>query len=144
VVVPAAPAPPKPAAEADSTARDAVTTPQLLRGMAPEILSPSGTRWRISNGQVQRSTTLGQSWEGVALSATISAGYAPVASVVWFVGAAGAIFLTTDGTHFERVPFTVTADLVAVAAMDARQATVTTADGRRFRTTDRGLTWTPL
>ena len=32
-------------------------------------------------------------------------------------------------------------DLTAITATDARSATVTTADGRRFRTDDSGRTW---
>jgi hypothetical protein len=37
--------------------------------------------------------------------------------------------------------FPVAADLVAVQATDARSATATAADGRRFRTVDGGGTW---
>jgi photosystem II stability/assembly factor-like uncharacterized protein len=57
------------------------------------------------------------------------------------VGRAGAIFVTTDGTRFESVPFPEPVDLVTVAAIDDRQASVTTADGRRFATSDRGASW---
>ena len=53
------------------------------------------------------------------------------------------MLVTTDGTQFTRVGTPATLDLVPVAATDARTATVTAADGRRFRTTDQGATWTP-
>jgi photosystem II stability/assembly factor-like uncharacterized protein len=63
-------------------------------------------------------------------------------NVLWLVGDGGTIYLTTDGSKFDAVSFVEKANLVAVSAIDARQATVRTADGRSFRTTDRGATWT--
>jgi photosystem II stability/assembly factor-like uncharacterized protein len=109
----------------------------------PEIASPNGaTRWRIVDGHVQRMTTQGQGWESVAIPSTvIAAGHAPSATVAWFVGKAGVIFVTTDGARFEQVSFISSADLVEVVAIDDRTATVTTADGRQFHTADRGGTW---
>ena len=109
-----------------------------------EFASPDGRlRWRVVNGQVERSTTRGKSWEQIAMpaGATIIAGHAPRGSVAWFVGTGGAVFLTTNGTTFVRVPFPSKTDLVAVLAVDDRQATVSTADGRIFGTSDRGVTW---
>jgi photosystem II stability/assembly factor-like uncharacterized protein len=72
----------------------------------------------------------------------VTAGHSPTAGVAWLVGRAGGIYVTTDGARFERVPFVETTDLVSVVAVDNRQATVTTADGRVFRTITRGATWT--
>ena len=46
--------------------------------------------------------------------------------------------MTTDGLRFTRVNPPAATDLVSVAATDARSATVTAADGRRFRTADQG------
>jgi photosystem II stability/assembly factor-like uncharacterized protein len=51
------------------------------------------------------------------------------------------VLLTTDGRSWRRVPFPEAADLAAVQAANAQAATITTADGRTFRTTDGGLTW---
>ncbi len=51
------------------------------------------------------------------------------------------MLLTVDGEHWERRPFPSSIDLAGVRATDARSATVTTRDGRRFQTTDAGLTW---
>jgi len=53
----------------------------------------------------------------------------------------GAVFLTTDGTRFRRLPFPETIDLVSVAATGDRIATITSADGRSWQTTDQGATW---
>lgn len=140
---PAAPPPPPSVAESVAVRAE---SPQLMARVAGlEIVSPGDvTRWRIVGGsQVQRSTTQGASWEAVTLPSdrTLTAGHSPAASVAWLVGKAGAIFVTADGARFEHVPFVSSADLASVVAVDDRQATVTTLDGRRFRTADRGRTW---
>jgi hypothetical protein len=140
--------PPAAAAEAaqnQSTTRDTLGARPFARAAGSDILPPDGaTRWRIVDGQVQRSTTEGKTWDVVTLPpSAITAGHAPAASILWLVGRGGAIFVTTDGARFDQVPFVSTADLVAVVASDDRQATVTAADGRRFHTTDRGRSWMP-
>jgi len=67
---------------------------------------------------------------------------APSDSVCWFVGRAGLVLLTTDaGATFTRVDLAERLDLASVSATDERHATVSTADGRRFRTDDGGRTW---
>jgi hypothetical protein len=142
---PAAPAaPPAAGAVAETVAVAPETRQMLARNAIPEILSPGGaTRWRIVGGQLQRSTDEGKSWESVALPspAALAAGHAPSGSIAWFVGRAGAVFVTTDGVRLERVPFPQAVDIVAILAVDDRQATVTTIDGRVFGTSDRGVTW---
>jgi hypothetical protein len=137
----AAPAAP-PAAESLAVAPE--TRQLLARSAGADFASPDGTtRWRIAGGQVQRSTTQGRVWEVVTLPspATVTAGHSPAPSVTWVVGSAGAIFVTTDGVRFERVPFPHAVDLAAILAVDDRQATVTTVDGRVFGTSDRGVSW---
>ena len=57
------------------------------------------------------------------------------------VGRDGTVILTIDGTRWSRVAFPERVDLVAVNATDARVATVTTRDSRRFATRDGGVTW---
>jgi Photosynthesis system II assembly factor YCF48/Putative zinc-finger len=70
---------------------------------------------------------------------------APSDSVCWFVGRAGLVLLTTDaGATFKRVDLAEPLDIATVSATDERRATVTTADGRRFRTEDGGSTWRPF
>jgi hypothetical protein len=139
---PAAPPPPPRLEETFAVSRE---SRQLLASAGgAEFASPDGTtRWRVVDGQVQRSTTEGKSWDAVALpsAATITAGHSPSPSVVWLVGRSGAIFVTTDGTTFERLPFVSSADLSSVMAIDGRQATVATVDGRIYGTSDRGITW---
>lgn len=110
-----------------------------------EIVSPNpSNRWRLGGGRpVEHSIDGGVSWQSLALAAPdgLAAGHSPAPTVTWLVGRRGAIFVTTDGTRFERVPFIEPVDLVSVVAIDDRQATVTAADGRTFRTSDRGGTW---
>ncbi len=110
-----------------------------------EIISPDTTmRWRIVGGaRVDRSIDAGISWQ-TALTSTqglLAAGHASSPSVAWIVGRGGSVFVTTNGTRFDPVPFPEKVDLVSVVAVDDRQATVTTADGRRFSTSNRGKTW---
>jgi len=69
------------------------------------------------------------------------AGASPSRLVCWLVGRAGTVLLSTDGRTWRGVPFPVMTDLVAVQATNAQTATITTADGRTFQTTDGGRSW---
>ena len=53
----------------------------------------------------------------------------------------GVVLVTTDARTFTRVPFPEPVDLAMVTASGPRAASVTTADGRVFETSDAGLTW---
>jgi hypothetical protein len=132
---------------------------RLREKIAPaEIVSPDpNIRWRITGTLVQRSTNGGVAWEpatssglpaGAAVAGSVSttelvAGHAPSTTVCWVVGRAGVVLLSTDGRTWRRLPFPEMTDLSAVRARDARAASVTTADGRTFSTTDAGSTWAP-
>ena len=117
---------------------------QRAGGFELEVAA-SSVRWRVADGRtVQRSLDAGANFStqytaenGVLLTA----GAAPSANVCWLVGRAGAVVLSTDGRVWRRLTFPEQVDLTAVTATDARIATVTTADGRRFGTADGGGTW---
>jgi photosystem II stability/assembly factor-like uncharacterized protein len=114
-----------------------------------EISTPNEqVRWRLAGSVVQRTLDGGSTWEVLNapgdLDAVLSAGSSPSTNVLWAVGPAGVVLVTTDGRSMRRVTFPEAADLTAVEATDATRATVTTADGRRFRTTDGGRTWTSI
>jgi hypothetical protein len=134
----------RPREAAQATAAPPATLAMMERSAPVEFAAPAASRrWRIVNGtRIERSTD-GLVWEAAQLAVPrlIVAGHAPSTNVAWVVGRAGAIFVTTDGTRFESVPFPEPVDLVTVAAIDDRQASVTTADGRRFATSDRGASW---
>jgi len=120
---------------------------------ADNLFSTAPVRWRLRGGSpapplsialLERSKDEGVTWEAVALppqTTMLSGGSAPTNTVCWLVGRAGTVLLSTDGTVFRQVTKPVEADLASVRATDARSATVRTADGRTFVTTDGGVTW---
>jgi hypothetical protein len=118
---------------------------QLRKQVLPEIVSPDPlSRWRATApGTVERSEDGGRTWRPVRVAANeeVLGGASPGRLVAWMVGRSGLVLLSTDGTNFTRLPFPAAVDLVAVTASDARTATVTTADGRTFRTEDAGRNW---
>jgi hypothetical protein len=117
---------------------------ELADGFRVDIVSPDGTtRWRISSRTVEKSTDRGATWT-TAVTITDgrwTAGAAPSATTLWVVGRQGLVERTTDGRTFARVAFPETTDLSAVQATGAETATITTADGRSFGTTDGGKSW---
>lgn len=64
------------------------------------------------------------------------------AGVCWSVGRGGVVLRSADGRTWQRVNFPEMTDLATVTATSAANATVTDVEGRTFRTTDGGLTWT--
>jgi photosystem II stability/assembly factor-like uncharacterized protein len=119
----------------------------MARAFAPAIVivSPdAASQWRImEEGAVERSTDRGATRETQQTGANVifTAGASPASSVCWLVGPGGTIRLSTDGRSWQPVPFPEPARLTAVTATDDKTATVTTEDGRRFATADRGATW---
>ena len=121
----------------------------LARGLADtavpfEFRSPDAARrWRVRGRVLERSLDAGRTWQvqSPALTVDVLAGSAPAADIAWLVGRAGAVLRTTDGERWARLPFPDTADLTTIQAVSALEAAVTTADGRRFRTADGGLSW---
>jgi hypothetical protein len=141
-------------AQSDATARDAAAPRReiaMARSafMSPpaEIIAPDQTvRWRPgASGSIQRSTDGGATWTTLVsgVSDDLTAGSAPSSTICWIVGRHGTVLLTADGREWRRVAFPEPVDLLAIQAVDLVNATVTTADGRRFRTGDGGQTWSP-
>jgi len=147
----AADAAPSTRIEADKRERATITAaPRAFaaarEAAAPaEIVAPGGVaRWRIVSGQqIEWSPAARNEWGPATIEApdVLTAGAAPSATVCWIVGRRGAVYVTTDGMRFMRVPFPEMSDLVAVTATDERTATVSGADGRSWSTTDQGRTW---
>jgi hypothetical protein len=134
----------KPAAPARVEELDRLSAARANEGIVLEVRSPDpARRWRVIGGRVQRSVDAGSTWADVPADVTagITAGAAPAATVCWLAGRGGLVLLTTDGSTWQRLPLPEATDLSAIRATDARNATVTTADGREFATTDGGRTW---
>jgi hypothetical protein len=131
------------AMRAAGRAGDAIAFTAAVVTISPE----PAFRWRILlPGTIQRSTDGGVTWTSQEAPAGVAliAGSAPARDVCWMVGRAGAVALSTDGTTWQLRPFPEAVNLTAVRAIDAKTATVTTADGRQFSTADGGATWSKL
>ncbi len=112
------------------------------------VLTPdANVLWMVSDsGSVGRSEDAGASWkyESLETGDHFVAGSAPTAKICWLVGEHGAILRTTDGKTWTTVQPPVVANFEGFAGIEAKDessATVTTADGRKFSTTDGGTTW---
>jgi hypothetical protein len=160
--------PVQPVTEAVTITSEAASKPAAGRGggagggrvafaAASEIRSPQAAyRWRIvPPSGIQRSVDGGVTWSVVnpvlakdaaaqrdSSQMVLTTGSSPSRDICWIVGRAGVVLLTTDGATWQRRPIPETVDLTVVRAVDARSATVTTADGRQFVTADGGVTWT--
>lgn len=138
---PTQPTPAAAAARDEGRMREVVQAPPLRRD---EIGSPDPmVRWRLRRRTVEKSIDGGKSWTSVptGIDAEWTAGAAPTPTAFWIVGRGGMIARSTDGRSFERVPFPELTDLSAVQATDAQNATVSSADGHTFTTTDGGRSW---
>jgi photosystem II stability/assembly factor-like uncharacterized protein len=78
-------------------------------------------------------------------TADLTAGSSPSTNVCWLVGRGGLVLRTLDGgRQWQRVSFPETVDILAVTASNPLNAAISSADGRRFQTTDGGRTWTTV
>jgi len=158
-----------PAAEAPQAARAMPSPPAPVAGSASAVggladatamTIPSrdaAVRWRLAEADVrtrvgttaviERSEDAGATWQrlNTGLTRRFTAGFAPSATVCWLVGPAGTVALTTDARTWRQLSAPAPdANLTSIEASDARTATVRDTQGRRFRTTDGGATWTAV
>ena len=119
--------------------------PLEIRSQEMVISSPDPeVRWRVGvAGSIEHSKDGGKTWSGqiADVSSNLLAGSAPTTKICWIVGRVGEVLRTTDGEHWEKVTPPAAVDLVGIEARDAKHATVTAADGRKFWTEDGGKTW---
>jgi hypothetical protein len=102
--------------------------------------------WRISSGRdVEMSSDAGTTWrtQWTSASAHVVAGSAPSADTCWLVGSTGIVLRTTDAKKWHAISPPEVDDFTSVSASDGRSATITTKDGRQFKTRDGGKRWTP-
>ena len=88
-------------------------------------------------------TLCGRRWGSVPndVAGGLTSGSSPTPDVCWVVGRGGVVRRSVNGQTWQRVAFPEMTDLSGVQASDGRSATVATADGRSFRTSDGGMTW---
>ena len=136
-------APASPAAAAPSAVGAiAGAPPQATRAAA--AAEAEADKAQSANGVSQPAQTCSPGWSAAPanLAAQLTAGASPAASVCWLVSRSGVVIVTIDnGRTWRRVTFPEITDLSAVRATDARTASVSTADGRQFSTSDGGGTW---
>jgi photosystem II stability/assembly factor-like uncharacterized protein len=104
----------------------------------------ASVKFRLAGGGfVERTTDGGATWNGLMVSqnARLIAGSAPSSKVCWVVGRDAAIALTKNGSDWERIDPPAQADFVAVTAKNDSTATVTTVNGKKYFTSDRGKKW---
>jgi hypothetical protein len=117
----------------------------VFRGGPVLAVAPGGkVLWRVgSAGTIEKSSNAGKTWtpQVTPVTADLFAASAPSGKVCWVVGAAGTILRTVDGEKWEKVASPVETDLHSVSARDAANASVITADGKTYVTSDGGRTW---
>ena len=103
----------------------------------------SSITWTIHTNHVQytENGTPAPVQDFLPTNSAIAAGSAPGGKTCWLVGSGGAVVRTTDGRNWLAATPPTSADLTAITAQNARSATVTTADGKTYSTTDGGSTW---
>jgi hypothetical protein len=114
---------------------------QVVRTADPKVL------WQIPEQGLLKSEDGGATWHGANLpvaKAHVAAIAAPSAKICWLVGRDGLILLTIDGTHWQTITPPTPGNFVRVAAENASSATVVTAEGLRFQTSDGGKHWNPI
>lgn len=114
------------------------------RGQPSAFVPGEPIGWRYARpGVVLRTTDGGASWteQAVPGSARLLALAAVSAEVCWAAGVSGAIVRTVDTATWQMVTPPVVADLVSIVARDERHATVRTADGIVYETSDGGASW---
>jgi len=133
-----------PTAQGETTGSLRVTP--VAAGIAGPVAFAPGDRvgWRyVRPGQVYRSDDGGTTWSQQALPhpARLSLLSAVSPSVCWGAGPGGALVRTVDGATWHVVTPPVQADFVSLVAHSAARASVSTADGVTYDTSDAGATW---
>ncbi len=129
-----------------NTANQAVLLAKIVSAVT--IAAPGNAmQWRIgAAGIIEHSADTGATWalQTSGVITDLLAGSAPSDKVCWVGGRAGTILRTTDGgSHWVKVRPPIVDDFASVFAVDARQATVSPAQGT-YQTMDGGATWKKL
>lgn len=136
-----------PLAESVTSNEEAARARMAFAGAGAEttiVSSDPRVRWRLAGRTVLRSTDGGATWQpqSPGVSVPLTGGSSPSPAVCWLVGREGLVLLTLDGGQsWQRLPAPTSEDLTAVRATDGRSASVATAGGHTYSTSDRGGSW---
>lgn len=138
----AAAAPTPAAAPAQETLTVSPAPPAAPAGRAAAFSALAFTPWRAVDGRVERSRDNGATWERVPTpdGVRVIAAGSPGGDVCWIV-ADGGVLRTTDGRTWTRTTRPTSDPLAGVIPVSAERASVFTAGGARWDTTDGGRTW---
>jgi hypothetical protein len=124
----------------------AAATARMRRAVRQESAATAGmVLVRTASGRIDRSTDGGRSWtnEHGGLTDQIRVTLCPTATACWLGADNGAVLVrAADGQWVRRVVPPPAAAVQRIIALDNQHATVELADGRRYMTTDGGITWT--
>jgi len=124
-----------------SASATADTAALTSRGIAPSaewwVVSPAAVEWQLATAATVTTLPI-----DMPSSRPIIGGASPSERVCWLF-AGDAIWRTSDADKFTRVAMPADITIATLSAVDARHATVTATDGRRFSTIDGGTTWLP-
>jgi hypothetical protein len=126
--------------------RDAALRKSVTASPAPLLARASATEWyRVTGRRIERSADGGTTWRDVLTDARapITAVACAPAGPCWFGSADGEVLRPTpDG--FARGSLPVRLPVAAIVPGGGSVAVVSVQDGRRYRTTDGGATWTQV
>ena len=116
------------------------------RARAPLVVRASDLiQVRVNGDRIERTSDGGTTWqtERSGLSSPMLAGACVSTDVCWLGGAGGHVLRREPGGRWVEGRIPSDARVAAIDARDASRAIVTVSDGRRFRTSDGGQSWTP-
>lgn len=109
----------------------------------------AGARWALSSqGQLQRSTDDGATWEAVPVVENVTfRALSAFGNNIWVGGLTGMLYHSSDaGTHWTQVRpaangVALTGDIVSLRFVDPQHGQLTTSTNETWVTTDAGRTW---
>ena len=109
----------------------------------------AGSRWALSSqGQLQRSTDDGNTWEPVPVVENVTfRALSAFGNNIWVGGLAGMLYHSSDaGTHWTQVrpaanEVMLTGDIVSLRFADPQHGQLSTSTNETWITTDAGRTW---
>jgi hypothetical protein len=114
-------------------------------GAPIEIPSPvAAVRWRIAPTTIERTTDGGATWhdDGAPAARNVRYGVAISEDVCWFATPTGTVLRRAADGAWTTAQVPGHPVIRALTASSSLEAAITSTDGRVFRTSDGGITWT--